>query len=105
MFIDGPRPTLGDGPAPGEQTAVRPDSSEAALAEKVNQLTGGSDLTALHTLAAAYAEAGRFGDATATARRALQLGAALKNSELTATLEKEVKLYEANNPMRDKHPR
>jgi hypothetical protein len=37
MLIDGARPTAGDCPARGEQTAVRPYSSEAALAEQVDQ--------------------------------------------------------------------
>jgi hypothetical protein len=55
----------------------------------------------LHTLAAAYAEMGRYGEATITARRALELATAQKNDDLTAQLPKEIKLYEAGKPMRD----
>src|ERR1022692_1022900 len=40
MLIDGARPALGDGPAPREQTAVRPDPGEATLAGQVNQRKG-----------------------------------------------------------------
>src|ERR1035437_4644592 len=40
MLIVGVRPALSDGPAPGEQTAVRPNSSEAALAAQVHQRKG-----------------------------------------------------------------
>lgn len=55
----------------------------------------------LHTLAAAYAEAGRFADATATARRAGELAASQKNGGLMAVLQAEIKLYQAGKPMRD----
>jgi hypothetical protein len=55
----------------------------------------------LRTLAAAYAETGRYRDAAATARRALDLAAAQNNDALISKLQKEIKLYEADTPMRD----
>ena len=55
----------------------------------------------LHTLAAAYAETGRYAEATATARRALDLAVAQKNDDLSVKLPKEMKLYEAGTPLRD----
>ena len=41
------------------------------------------------------------GLAAATARRALDLAARQKNDTLAATLQKEIKLYEAGTPLRD----
>jgi protein O-mannosyl-transferase len=80
---------------------LRNGTKAVALAEEANEFNGGGNPTILHTLAAAYAEAGRFGDATATARRALELAAAQKNGDLTSKLQRELKLYEADMPMRD----
>jgi tetratricopeptide (TPR) repeat protein len=81
--------------------SLRNGAKAVALAEQAKQLTAGGNPMVLHTLAAAYAEAGRFGDATATARRALDLATAEKNGDLLAKLPKEIKLYEAGAPMRD----
>src|SRR5208282_920082 len=81
--------------------SLRNGAKGVALAEEASKLNGGSDAAVLHTLAAAYAEAGRYGDATATARRALVLAVAQDNSGIAAKLQKEIKLYEANTPMRD----
>jgi tetratricopeptide (TPR) repeat protein len=81
--------------------SIRDGKKAVELAEKASQSSGGADLMALHTLAAAYAEAGRYADAAATAKRALELGMILKNSDVTAILEKEIKLYQANTPIRD----
>jgi tetratricopeptide (TPR) repeat protein len=80
---------------------LRNGAKAMALAEQANHLSGGGNAFVLHTLAAAYAETGRYGEATATARRALELAVAQKNDDLTAKLAKEIKLYEADRPMRD----
>ncbi len=80
---------------------LRNGPKAVALAEQAKQLIGGADPMVLRTLAAAYAETGRFGDATAEARRALDLAAAQKNTDLAARLQKEIKLYEADTPLRD----
>jgi tetratricopeptide (TPR) repeat protein len=72
-----------------------------ALAAQANQLSGGGDPMILHTLAAAYAEEASYGLATVTARRALDLATEQKNNALAATLQKEIKLYEADTPVRD----
>jgi tetratricopeptide (TPR) repeat protein len=87
--------------ATASDASLRNGAKAIALAERANQLNGGSNAPVLHTLAAAYAETGRFGDATATARRALELATAQKNEDLTAQLPNEIKLYEADKPMRD----
>jgi Flp pilus assembly protein TadD len=56
------------------------------------------------TLAAAYAEAGRFAEAITTARRALQLATGQNNATLAAALEAELKLYQAGIPFHDNSP-
>ena len=53
------------------------------------------------TLAAAYAEAGRFSEAITTAQRALQLAISQNNPALAADLEAELKLYQAGSPFHD----
>ncbi len=68
---------------------------------KANELDRGGNPMVLHTLAAAYAESGRYGEATATARRALELAVEQKNGDLTGKLPKEIKLYQADQPLRD----
>ncbi len=65
-----PSPTLRNGPE-----AVR-------YAQKARQLTGGKNPWALETLAAAYAEVGRFDDAVKTAQLAINLAQSDGESEL-----------------------
>ena len=55
----------------------------------------------LRTLAAAYAEGGRFAEAVTAAQRALQLADAQSNAALADTLRSQIKLYQAGSPFRD----
>jgi tetratricopeptide (TPR) repeat protein len=59
------------------------------------------DAQALDTLAATYAEAGRFKEAVDTARKAAQLAEKLKSPELSAGIAARLKLYESGKPYRD----
>jgi Flp pilus assembly protein TadD len=52
---------------------MRNGKEAVALAERAVSLTGGNDAMVLDTLGAAYAEAGRFAEASGAARRALAL--------------------------------
>ncbi|MGO8697772.1 MAG: tetratricopeptide repeat protein [Limisphaerales bacterium] len=87
--------------ATSADASLRDGKKAIALATRASQLTGGGNPIILHTLAAAYAETGRYGEAKATARHALELAVAQNNDGLIAKLEKEIKLYEANRPVRD----
>jgi hypothetical protein len=58
----------------------------------------------LRTLAAAYAEAGKFAQAVETARRAMQLATAQGNAPLAGTLEQELELYQIDTPVREGRP-
>lgn len=52
----------------------------------------------LDTLAAAYAEAGRFDEALTSARRALVLANAAERAELAAALESRIARYASGAP-------
>lgn len=78
------------------------DGAEAVrLAELANRQNDGSDAAALDTLAAAYAEAGRFSDAVPTAERALQLAVAQRNAPLADAIRAHMKFYRAGSPYHD----
>ncbi len=75
------------------------DGAEAVrLGERLCAVTKNRDADALDTLAAAYAEAGRFDDAVRTGRKAL--AAAEAGSEMTEEITHRLALYEARQPYR-----
>jgi tetratricopeptide (TPR) repeat protein len=80
--------------------SLRNGARAVALAEQADQMSGGGKPVVLRTLAAAYAEVGRFADAAATARRALALAVAQKDDQLEAKLPIEIAGYEAGTPLR-----
>src|SRR5208282_4761389 len=65
--------------ATSPEATVRDGARAIELARRANQLSAGDDPMILRTLAAAYAEAGRFPEAVSTAQRALQLATARTN--------------------------
>jgi tetratricopeptide (TPR) repeat protein len=80
--------------------SLRNGTKAVALAAQANEMSGGGNPTVLHTLAAAYAEAGSYKLAASTARRSRELALEQKNDTLAATLQNEIKLYEADSPVR-----
>jgi tetratricopeptide (TPR) repeat protein len=80
------------------KASLRNGSKAVELARQANELAGGKNPVFLHTLAAAFAEAGRFSEAVETARRALRLAGAQPNPGLAGALQSEIKLYQAGNP-------
>ena len=84
--------------ATARDPALRNGAKAVALAKRADQSSGGGNPVILHTLAAAYAEAGNYGEAAAAARRALTLAVNQKQDALAATLQMEIKLYETNPP-------
>jgi protein O-mannosyl-transferase len=87
--------------------ATHPDASArngaraVELAHRAEQLSGGSNPSILDTLAAAYAEAGHFPEATATAQRALALVSVQTNSAQVPALQARIRLYHAGCAFRD----
>jgi len=77
------------------ETSLRNGAEAVKYAERANQLTDWKNPNILDTLAAAYAQEGRFPDAVKTARDALQLAEQHSNSALVDALKRRIKLYEA----------
>ncbi len=80
------------------QALLRNGNKAVELARRANQLTGDGNPAVLHTLAAAYAEAGRFPEAVATAQRALQVAGTQSNTALADAIRSQLKLYQAGIP-------
>ncbi len=80
------------------QASLRNGNKAVELAQRANQLTGDGNPVVLGTLAAAYAEAGRFPEAVETAQRALQLAERQSNTALADAIRSQLKLYQAGLP-------
>jgi protein O-mannosyl-transferase len=82
------------------EASIRNGDKALRLADRANQLSGRKDPAVLRTLAAAYAENGRFTEATATAESGLQLANTQDNSALAKIFESDLAHYRANAPVR-----
>jgi Flp pilus assembly protein TadD len=82
------------------EPSVRNGGKAVALAKQANQFSKDKDPLILRTLAAAYAEAGRFPEAVLTAKQALALAVTQSNTGLTNVLQTEIELYQTNSPCR-----
>ena len=80
------------------QAGVRDGGSAVVFAERAAGTTGRTNLMILNTLAAAYAEAGRFADAARVQREALERSNDAKIKEAYIS---RLKLYESNTPYRE----
>jgi len=87
--------------ATGPEPSIRNGARAVELAQEANQLSGGGDPEIISTLAAAYAEAGRFPEAVTTARQALQLVVTQNNNAAVNALQTQIGLYQAGLPFRD----
>jgi len=87
--------------ATAPQPSLRDGARAVQLATQASQATGGNNSLVLRTLAAAYAEAGKFPDAVQTAQNALQLAGAQSNTAVADALRRELKLYEAGRKYED----
>ena len=83
------------------QASLRNAIKAVELAERANQLTGGKNQVVLCTLAAAYAEAGRFPDAVESIQHALQVAEGQSNTALVEMLQSQLKLYQAGIPFHE----
>ncbi|MFQ5600574.1 MAG: tetratricopeptide repeat protein [Candidatus Krumholzibacteriia bacterium] len=68
------------------------------LAERACSMTGYREPPYLDTLAAAYARAGRFDEAAATARRAIALATAADQAALARAIQSRLQLYQDSRP-------
>jgi tetratricopeptide (TPR) repeat protein len=86
--------------ATAPDASVRNGSKAVDLALDVDKLSGGQNPIMIASLAAAYAEAGRFPEAVATIQRALQLATAQNNAVQMSTFQMELGMYQAGTPLR-----
>jgi tetratricopeptide (TPR) repeat protein len=87
------RATAGD-------AALRNPTDAIAFGERAAELTGRRDIAALDALAAAYAAAGRFSDAVATARAGVNAATAAGSVELAARFRERLELYQQGRALR-----
>jgi tetratricopeptide (TPR) repeat protein len=79
----------------------RDGAAAIRYAELACRLTDHREVGFLGTLAAAYAEAGRFADAVATAQRAIELARTAGQTDLAARNAELLELYRAGKPYRE----
>jgi tetratricopeptide (TPR) repeat protein len=84
--------------ATAPQASLRNGDKAVQLARQANELAGGKNPVILGTLAAAFAEAGRFSEAVEIAQRALHLAGAQSNARLAGQLQLELKFYQSGSP-------
>ena len=90
--------------ATSPEASLRNGAKAVELAQRAARLSGGREPAILDTLAAAYAEAGRFGEAIETADRARKLAVDRGNHALAEAIEKRLALYRKKVPFRDAPP-
>lgn len=81
---------------------IRDGIESVRLAERACQLTHRNLFPPLDTLAAAYAEMGRFPEAASTAQEALALAKAANQNGIVEEIESRLSLYRASQPYRQK---
>jgi tetratricopeptide (TPR) repeat protein len=81
--------------------SVRNGTKAVELAQQTDRLSGDKNPVMPATLAAAYAETGRFPEAITTVQRALQLASSQNNAAMAAALEAQLKLYQTGSAFRD----
>jgi tetratricopeptide (TPR) repeat protein len=91
--------------ATSPDVSLRDGSKALELAESLTERLGHANdlnaIQALQILAAAYAETGRFPQATQAAQQALQLAVAQNNVALTESLQSNLANYQRNLPLRE----
>jgi tetratricopeptide (TPR) repeat protein len=90
--------------ATGSDASHRDPRAAVAVAEQAADLSQRGDPAVLDTLAAAYASAGRFEDATRTLRRAIEISRSAGDAALVAELRQRVALYRARRPYVESAP-
>jgi tetratricopeptide (TPR) repeat protein len=86
--------------ATNPNASIRNGAEAVELAQRAAQLSGGQEPAVLGTLAAAFAEAGRFPETLETARKALDLAQQQNNQSLAESIKAKIPLYEAGTPFR-----
>jgi tetratricopeptide (TPR) repeat protein len=86
--------------ATSSDDSTRNGTRAVQLAEDVMNRAGHANAIVLRTLAAAYAEVGRFNDAIAAAQQAIEIAKATGNEAVIVDLERSITAYSARQPTR-----
>jgi tetratricopeptide (TPR) repeat protein len=84
--------------------SMRDGAKAVELAQQAVSLSGNRELLFFRTLAAAYAETGRFSDAIAVIQQAIAIARMQGNTSLAGLLEGDVLLYRGQIPLRRTFP-
>ena len=87
--------------ATNPNASIRNGTEAVELTERAARLSDGREVAIIGTLAAAYAEAGRFSEAVQTARKAAELATRQNNRPLAESINVKISLYEAGTPFRE----
>ncbi|MGO9113846.1 MAG: tetratricopeptide repeat protein [Thermoguttaceae bacterium] len=90
--------------ATNPNASVRNGREAIELALRAWKLSGGKKPTVLGTLAAAYAEAGRFPEAVQTARKAIDLAKQQNEPAVAESIRAKIRFYEAGTAFREPPP-
>jgi protein O-mannosyl-transferase len=90
--------------ATSSDASIRNGPKAVKLAEQAVQLSRGQNPNFFRTLAAAYAESGRFSEAIDAAERGMEIATAQGSPGLVNALEREIVLYRARTPLRKAFP-
>jgi tetratricopeptide (TPR) repeat protein len=87
--------------ATSSDASIRDGAKAIDLADVAVALSGGREPRFLRTLAAAYAESGRFSEALAAAQQAAAIARMQGKTDLTNRLNKDLMLYRGHLPLRE----
>ena len=87
--------------ATSPDSRIRDGAKAVQLAERANELTKNQNPIMVITLAAAYAEVGRFPEALKAAEHGLYLAEDAGSVPLAARIREHISLYRAKQPVRD----
>jgi Tfp pilus assembly protein PilF len=87
--------------AADENPQIRNGAEALVLANRASQLAGQAHPVALDTLAMAYAETGRFGEAVQTEQKAVNLARAARQTDDAALMQQRLELYQKHQPWRE----
>jgi protein O-mannosyl-transferase len=90
--------------ATASDASIRDGARAVGFAQEAVQLSGGRDPLFLRTLAAAYAESGRFSEALAVAQQAVVIATMQEKTDVKNRLEKDLVLYRGRIPLRENSP-
>ena len=86
--------------ATSSDDSLRNGARAVQLAEDVKNRAGHPNAIVLRTLAAAYAEVGRFAAAISAAQQAIEIAKATGNEGIISDLERSITAYQSNQPLR-----